>query len=72
VKIGDGAPIYSRELLHLLDKNLSEDYTIETVSEAGTNHSFYDSSYKKVAKDARAAMRIAERKGRVFLRRNAR
>ena len=70
VKIGDGAPIYSKELLHLLDKNLSENYTIETVSEAGTNRSFGNVSCRRVARDAMAAVRIAERKGRLFPRRN--
>ncbi len=72
VKVGDGAPIYSRELLHLLDKNLSEDYTIETVIEAGTNRSFNKDTHRKVAKDAMAAVRIAERRGRLFPRRSAR
>ncbi len=70
VKVGDGAPIYSKELLHLLDKNLSEEYTIETVSEAGTNRSFGDGSCRRVARDAMAAVRIAERKGRLFPRGN--
>ena len=59
-------------MIYLLDKSLSEDYIIETVSEAGTNHSFGNARIygTKVAKDALAAVRIAKRKGRIFSRRN--
>ena len=70
VKVGNGAPTYSKELLHVLDKKLSKEYTIETVSEAGTNRSFSNVSCRRVARDAMAAVRIAERKGRLFPRRN--
>jgi len=71
VKVGDGAPVYAKELLHLLDKNLPEDHVIEIVSEAGTSRSLGDSPHRRGARDAMSAVRIAERRGRVFPRRKA-
>jgi hypothetical protein len=69
VKVGD-APIYTKELLSLLDDALPENVTIEIVSEAGTSHFTGDTTHRRGIRDMMSAAMIAGRKGQLYLRRN--
>ena len=69
VKIGDGAPVYTKELLRLLDETLPKEAAIEIVSEAGTSHLARENLRQRGERDVMSAMKIAERKGQVFPRR---
>jgi len=68
VKVGDGAPTYTEELLRLLDEYLPKDVAIEIVSEAGTSHFVKDSVHRRGLRDIMSAKMIAGRQGRVFPR----
>jgi len=70
VKIGNGAPTYTEELLHALDEALPKETAIEIVCEAGTSHLTRGMAHRMGMKDAVSAIKIAERKGRAFQRRN--
>jgi len=72
VKMGDGAPLYTKELLHLLDEALPKGVVIEIVSEAGTSHFRREIIHRGEARDVISAIKIAERKGQVFPRRGMR
>jgi len=69
IKIGNGAPLYAKELLYLLDEAIPKGVVIETVSEAGTSRFVKGTIHRRGAKDLMSAMKIAERKGQVFPRR---
>ncbi|MEM4703803.1 MAG: hypothetical protein QXJ02_01880 [Candidatus Bathyarchaeia archaeon] len=69
VKIGDGVPKYKEELLQELDKTLSSNVVLESVSEAGTSHSLKESSHRRGLRDMASAIRIAGRNGHVYPRR---
>ena len=69
IKIGDGAPIYVKELLNLLDEALPRETIIEMVSEAGTSRLVGEFIYQKGTRDVISAIKIAERVGQVFPRR---
>jgi len=69
VKIGNGAPTYTEELLHALDEALPKETAIEVVCEAGTSHLTRGMAHRRGMKDAVSAIKIAERKGRAFQRR---
>jgi len=68
VRVGDGAPEYTTELIHALDEALSNEVTLEIVSEAGTSHFVGETAQRRELKDAMSAIKIAERKGRVLHR----
>ncbi|MFQ6081400.1 MAG: hypothetical protein ACE5OW_07010 [Candidatus Bathyarchaeia archaeon] len=68
IKIGNGAPLYAKELLYLLDEAIPKGVVIETVSEAGTSRFVKGTIHRRGARDLMSAMKIAERKGRVFPR----
>jgi len=68
VKVGD-APLYTKELLRLLDDALPENVTIEIVSEAGTSHFTGDTIHRRGIRDMMSAALIAGRKGQFYLRR---
>lgn len=68
VKVGD-APIYTKELLPLLDDSLPENVTIEIVSEAGTSHFTGDAIHRRGIRDMMSAAMIAGRKGQLYSRR---
>ena len=72
VKIGDGAPAYTRELLQLLDEYLPKDVAIEVVSEAGTSHLVKGTVHRRGLRDMMSAKMIAGRQGQVHLRRRTR
>lgn len=69
LKVGNWAPSYTRELLPLLDKNLPADITIEIVSEAGTSRLIGENAHKQGLRHAVSAVKIAERRGQIYLRR---
>jgi len=68
VKIGNGAPLYTKQLLDLVDEALPEDVGIEIVSEEGTSRFDRETVHRRDVKDVMSAIRIAERKGNVFHR----
>lgn len=68
VKVGGGAPSYTRELLPLLDKALPKDVVIEVVSEAGTSRFIGENVHRRGLRDAMSAVKIAERRGQPFKR----
>ena len=68
IKVGDGAPEYTRVLLSQLDETLPKDVAIETVSEAGTSHFAKETVHRRGLRDAMSAVKIAERRGRPFQR----
>lgn len=68
VKVGDGAPEYTRVLLSQLDESLPKDVAIEIVSEAGTSHFAKETVHRRGLRDAMSAVKIAERRGRPFQR----
>lgn len=69
VKIGDGAPTHTKELLRLLDEHLPKDVAIEIVSEAGTSHFIKDTVHRRGLRDMMSAKMIAGRQGQVYPRR---
>lgn len=72
VRIGNGAPLYTKQLLNLLDEKLSEEITIEVVSEEGTSRFDKETVHRRDVKDVMSAIKIAERKGDVFHRKKKR
>lgn len=68
VKVGDGAPEYTRVLLSQLDAALPKGVAIEIVSEAGTSHFAKETVHRRGLRDAMSAVKIAERRGRPFQR----
>ena len=72
VKVGDGAPAYAKELLHLLDEALPREATIEVVSEAGTSRLASETAHRRGLRDVMSAKEIAGRKGQVFPRKKVR
>ena len=71
VKVGNGAPAYAKELLHLLDEALPRETTIEVVSETGTSHFTSETTHRRRLKDVVSAIEIAGRKGQIFPRKKA-
>ncbi|MDH5532654.1 MAG: hypothetical protein OEX99_04220, partial [Candidatus Bathyarchaeota archaeon] len=68
VKIGNGAPAYTKQLLKLLDEALPEEAVMEVVSEAGTSRFEREAAHRGAGKDAMSAIKIAERRGNIFHR----
>jgi hypothetical protein len=68
VKIGNGAPAYTRPLLNLLEEVLPEETAMEVVSEAGTSRFEKDATHRREGKDVMSAIKIAERRGNIFHR----
>lgn len=69
VKIGDGAPLYAKELIQLLDETLPVEVIIEIVPEVGTSQLDSKITHRREFIDVVSAKKIAQRKGRVFPRR---
>jgi hypothetical protein len=72
VRIGNGAPLCTKQLLDLLDEKLPEEITIEVVSEEGTSRFGREAVHRRDVKDVMSAIKIAERKGDVFHRKKKR
>ena len=70
VRVGDGPPEHTETLHIALDKTLPADTFIEIVSEAKTSQLVNKSVNRRVLRDAVSAIKIAERNGRVFSRRD--
>lgn len=68
VKIGNGAPAYTKQLLNLLDDTLPEETIIEMVSETGTSRFGRETTHRREVKDVMSAIKIAERRGNAFHR----
>lgn len=71
LKVGSSPSAYSGDLLSLLDELLPKDVAIELVQEAGTTHFGGQTVHKRGLKHAMAAIKIAERHGRVYSRKGA-
>jgi hypothetical protein len=71
IKVGNLAPSFTTDLLQLLDQTLPQDVTIEVVHEAGTSRVGGQTVHKRGLRHALAAVRIAERQGRMYLRKGA-
>jgi hypothetical protein len=69
LKVGNWAPTYTAELIPLLDSALPKDVTIEIVHEAGTSRFPGQTVHTRGLKHAMAAIRIAERRGQIYQRR---
>ncbi len=69
IRVGNGAPQYTRALLSQLDEMLPKNVGIEIVSEAGTSHFTKEEIHRRGLRDAMSAIKIAERRGRSFRRR---
>jgi len=72
VKVGNGAPTYTKELLHLLDETIPRDAIIEIVSEAGTSHLMNETAHRRGLRDMMSAIEIARRRGQAFSRKKIR
>ncbi|PVX25992.1 MAG: hypothetical protein CW691_02850 [Candidatus Bathyarchaeum sp.] len=70
VRVGDGAPEYTKTLLSYLDADLPKDALVEVVREAGTSRLSNESVNRRVLRDTVSAIKIAGRNGRVFSRKN--
>lgn len=68
VRIGDSAPTYADELVHLLDVDLPKNVAIEMVSEEGTTRLSTELPNRKGARDVISAIKIAGRFGRPIRR----
>jgi hypothetical protein len=68
VKVGDGAPAYTKGLLHLLNEALPRETVIEIVSEAGTSRFRNETIDRRGLRDAMSAIEIAGRTGKIFPR----
>ena len=69
VKVGDGAPAHTKDLLHSLDEVLPQETTLEVVSEVGTSRFINETAHRRGLRDKMSAIEIAGRKGQVFPRR---
>ncbi len=69
VKVGDGAPAYTKGLLLSLDEILPQETVIEVVSEAGTSRFMNETAHRRGLRDAMSAIEIAGRNGQILPRR---
>jgi hypothetical protein len=69
VKIGDGVPQCTGDLLRILDDSLPAGVSLESVSEAGTNRSLNEAKHRRGLRDIISAIQIAGRRGYRFQRR---
>jgi hypothetical protein len=68
VRVGNGAPSITANLLSRLDKTLPKGAAIEVVSEAGTSRFVGETLHKRGLRDAMSAVKIAERRGQPYQR----
>lgn len=69
VKVGNGVPVF-KELLNVLDEALPREVTLKIVGEAGTNRHNHGQKNGRTIRHMVSALRIAERGGYNYLRRN--
>jgi len=68
IRIGNGAPAYTEELLRNLDDVLPENAVVESVEEGGTSRSTGEDSHRRGKRDVSSAIKIGQRKGKRLLR----
>ncbi len=68
VRIGDGTPEYTHNLVTLLDESLPQEIRVEIVKEAGTSQLPHTSVNRRVLRDTVSAIKIAGKTGQVFAR----
>jgi hypothetical protein len=69
VKIGDGVPQCTGNLLRILDETLPTSVSLESVSETGTNRGLNEAKHRRGLRDIVSAIQIAGRIGYRFQRR---
>ncbi len=70
VRVGNGPPEYTKNLLSSLDEELPEDTLMEIVSESGTSRLVNNSINRRGLRDTVSAIEIAGRNGHTFSRKN--
>jgi hypothetical protein len=68
IRIGNGAPSFTKKLLRRLNEGLPENVVIESVREQGTSQFLGDTSHRRGKRDVSSAIKIAQREGRVLPR----
>ena len=68
VRVGDGTPEYTTNLVSFLDESLPKDISVEIVKEAGTSQLPRKSVNRRVLKDKISAIKIAGRSGQSYAR----
>jgi hypothetical protein len=68
VKIGDGAPVFMRELIRLLDLRLPKKVILMRVSEVGTSRLVRGEVHRRGLTDVMSAIKIAGREGQIIPR----
>lgn len=71
LKVGSSPSAYGGNLLSLFDEVLPKDVAIEVVQEAGTTHFSGQTVHKRRLKHVMAAIKIAERHGKIYKRKGA-
>jgi len=71
VKIGDGVPDCTRDLLYVLDETLPTRVLLECVSETGTSRGLNETKHRRGLRDIVSAIQIAGRRGYRFQRRRS-
>lgn len=69
VRIGDGAPVLTAELMRTLNAAVPEDVAIESVKEEGTSRLFAEDSHRRGKRDISSAIKIGQRQGEGISRR---
>jgi len=72
IRVGNGAPSYAEELWRNLNNAIPRSIAIESVKEEGTSQCLGETSHRRGKRDISSAIKIAQRQGRVFPRRNKR
>ena len=68
MRIGDGAPLLTRELVRKLDDALPTDALVESVEEEGTSKLLSENSHRRGKRDVSSAIKIGQRQGIAVLR----
>jgi hypothetical protein len=68
VRVGDGTPEYTTDLVSLLDESLPKEILVEIIKEAGTSRLPRKSVNRRLLKDKISAIKIAGRTGQAFTR----
>ena len=68
VRVGDGTPEYTTDLVNLLDALLPKEILVEIVKEAGTSRLPRKSVNRRLLKDKISAIKIAGRSGQAIAR----
>jgi len=69
IRIGNGAPSYTEELLRNLDDAIPLNIVIESVGEEGTSQCLGETAHRRGKRDVGSAIKIAQRQGKILPRR---